>query len=190
MKYKILTQFVKKNVKFDEPVKEAVKEGVEHYNLRSLIARNPKKILEYKFLDNDMTLEIILESEEKLPMPTKALRLLSTYLVKETCVGKGNYLAGKQLFKMNSSEVKDDSKNASDNIYRYSYYPPISAEDSQSVTESDYEYLVNNREKTVKEKPDEAGSLARLKAYMNLLTQIDSKSLEKIEKIDEILKAK
>ena len=107
--YKILLQFVNTNVFFDANAQEALKEGIKNYNSRSLIAKNPKKITDYRFTDDELTLEIILESEEVLPMPSKALRLLSTYLVKETCIGEGNYLAGKQLFKMTSSKVESDT---------------------------------------------------------------------------------
>lgn len=109
MKYKILSQFVKADAKFDESAKEAVKAGIANYNSRSLIAKNPKKITDYNFTDDKMTMEIILESDEELPMPSKALRLLSTYLVNETCIGEGDYLAGKQLFKMTSSEIESDT---------------------------------------------------------------------------------
>lgn len=109
MKYKILSQFVKSDARFTAEVKEAVKAGVANYNSRSLMAKNPKKITDYSFTDDEMTLEIILESDEELPMPSKALRLLSTYLVSETCIGEGDYLSGKQLFKMTYSEVDDGS---------------------------------------------------------------------------------
>lgn len=107
-KYKILAQFVRNDARFDEKVREAVEEGIANYNSRSLIAKNPKKITDYKFSDDELTLEMILESNEALPMPSKALRLLSTYLVSETCIGEGDYLAGKQLFKMTSSEYNED----------------------------------------------------------------------------------
>lgn len=109
MKYKILSQFVKTDARFDANVQEAVKAGIVNYNSRSLIAKNPKKITDYSFTDDELTLEIILESDEALPMPSKALRLLSTYLVNETSIGEGDYLAGKQLFKMTSSEVESDT---------------------------------------------------------------------------------
>lgn len=104
MKYKILAQFVNSDAKFDSKAQSAVNAGISNYNSKSLIAKNPKNIAGYSFSDDEMTLEIILESDEELPMPSKALRLLSTYLVNKTCIGEGNYLAGKQLFKMISLE--------------------------------------------------------------------------------------
>lgn len=50
-----------------------------------------------------------MNSEEKLPMPSKALRLLSTYLVQKTCIGENGYLAGKQLFKMTAVEIAGEN---------------------------------------------------------------------------------
>ena len=70
MKYKVLSQFLKTGAKFDANAKKAVKSGVDHYNSRSLIAKNPKQILDYSFSPDGTTLELILESEEKLPMPS------------------------------------------------------------------------------------------------------------------------
>lgn len=107
MKYKVLSQFLKTGAKFDANAKKAVKSGVDHYNSRSLIAKNPKQILDYSFSPDGTTLELILESEEKLPMPSKALRLFSTYLVQETCIGSEDYLVGKQLFKMTASDYEE-----------------------------------------------------------------------------------
>lgn len=114
MKYKILAQFVKAGVKFDEPVQKAVEESVSHYNSRSLIAKNPKQIIDYCFSEDQTTMEIIFESNEILPVPSKALRLLSTYLANETFLGEGGYLAGKQLFKMTSSEMNDEGNGVNE----------------------------------------------------------------------------
>ncbi|MCI8560409.1 MAG: hypothetical protein HFH03_04715 [Dorea sp.] len=99
--YSISAQFVNPNAKFDEEAKKAVKEAISNYNAKSLIAKNPKQIVDYSFSKDELTLVVKLESEADLPMPTKALRLLSSYLVEETCLDK--YLSGKQLFKMTTA---------------------------------------------------------------------------------------
>ncbi|TCT14527.1 hypothetical protein EDC18_1058 [Natranaerovirga pectinivora] len=101
--YTISAQFVNTGAKFDEKAKKAIKEGVTIYNTKSLIAKNPKQIVDYCFSPDDMTLVIQLESQAELPMPTKALRILSSYLVEETCLDK--YLSGKQLFKMTTGST-------------------------------------------------------------------------------------
>ncbi|MBU3228781.1 hypothetical protein [Clostridium algidicarnis] len=95
--------------KFDEKAKEAVKEAISNYNTKSLIAKNPKQIVDYSFSADEMTLVIELESEADLPMPTKALRLLSSYLVEETCLDKS--LSGKQLFKMIAARAEENIPN-------------------------------------------------------------------------------
>lgn len=48
-------------------------------------------------------MEIVLESEAELPKPSKALRLLSSYLVTETDLSR--YLSGRQLFKMTTETI-------------------------------------------------------------------------------------
>lgn len=101
--YKISAQFVSAGAKFDDEAKDAVKAAISNYNSKSLIAKNPKQIVDYTFSDDDMTLVMILESEADLPMPTKALRLLSSYLVEETNLDK--YVSGKQLLKMTTSTI-------------------------------------------------------------------------------------
>lgn len=111
-KYVILAQHVKPGVEFDEPYQKLLKEKViPYFNSRSLMAKNPKEITSYSFSEDKLTLKILLESQEELPMPSKALRILSTYLVNETMIGEGNYLAGKALFKMSSEEYKEESLN-------------------------------------------------------------------------------
>ena len=71
--YMISAQFVNTRAKFDDEAKEAVREAVSNYNSKSLIAKNPKRIVDFRFSEDEMTLTVNLESEAKLPMPTKAL---------------------------------------------------------------------------------------------------------------------
>ncbi len=99
--YVISVQFVNSNAKFGANERESVKDAVSNYNSKSLIAKNPKKITEYSFSDDELTMTLILESEAELPMPTKALRLLSSYLVEKTQLDQN--LSGKQLFKMTTT---------------------------------------------------------------------------------------
>lgn len=105
--YTISVQFVSTTAKFDVAAKEAIERGVENYNSRSLIAKNPKKISKHSFSEDESTLNLTLESEAELPMPTRALKLLSSYLVEKTCLGER--LAGKQLFKMTAESVQESS---------------------------------------------------------------------------------
>nr|DAT80736.1 MAG TPA: hypothetical protein [Caudoviricetes sp.] len=105
--YIISAQFVSTTAKFDADAKDAIEKGVENYNSRSLIAKNPKKISKHSFSEDESTLNLTLESEAELPMPTRALKLLSSYLVEETCLGER--LAGKQLFKMTAESVQKPS---------------------------------------------------------------------------------
>lgn len=97
--YKMNAQFVNGTSLFDDSIREEVKKAIENYNSKSLIAKNPKQIVDYSYSNDGVTLIIELESEAELPMPTKALRILSTYL--SECLDK-SYLSpnGKQLFKM------------------------------------------------------------------------------------------
>lgn len=113
--YLVSVQFVNTSGRFEKVEQEAVKEAISNYNTKSLIAKNPKQITDYRFSDDEMTLMLVLESEADLPMPTKALRLLSSYLVEETCLDK--YLSGKQLFKMTTASVANVSdENSVDSV--------------------------------------------------------------------------
>ena len=97
--YKMNAQFVNGTSLFDDSIREEVKKAIENYNSKSLIAKNPKQIVDYSYSNDGVTLIIELESEAELPMPTKALRILSTYL--SECLDKSNLSPnGKQLFKM------------------------------------------------------------------------------------------
>lgn len=111
-KYLITAQFVRAGVQFDEAVQEAVKESYKNYNARSLLARNPKQIKSYEYSEDLSTLKIVLQSDEKLPVPSRALRLFSVYLTSETFIGADGYLAGKQLFKMSSTEITEGEGEA------------------------------------------------------------------------------
>ena len=135
-KYLISAQFVNTNARFDEVAKTAIKEAVSNYNTKSLIAKNPKQIVDYRFSEDEMTLE--LESEADLPMPTKALRLLSSYLVEKTTLEK--YLSGKQLFKMtrgtvskeiSSKEAEKQSDKTDSKIMEITEFKSLGSEDKQ-----------------------------------------------------------
>lgn len=112
--YLINVQFVNTTAKFGLPEKEAVIQAIKIYNSKSLIAKNPKKISDYSFSEDSRTLTLRLESEADLPVPTKALKLLSSYLVKETCLKE--HLSGKQLFKMTAERATDSDKSSADGV--------------------------------------------------------------------------
>ena len=108
MKYEIMLQFANPEVKFDEKVRQAIKAAIETYNSKGLIARNPKSIVQHSFSEDLRTMKVILESENVLPTPHRALRFFSTILVKEPFIEP--YLAGKQLFKTRAVEFIDDDE--------------------------------------------------------------------------------
>ena len=107
--YKIAVQFADSKASFNQVAQTEVKKAIDNYNKRSLIARNKKEIIGYSF-PNELTLELELKSEAALDNPTRALRLLSEYLVKQTTLG--DYVSGKQLFKMAVKEETKENKGA------------------------------------------------------------------------------
>lgn len=129
--YKMNAQFVNGTSIFDENVKAKVKSAIDNYNSKSLIAKNPKQIIDYRYSKDGVTLIIELESEAELPMPTKALRILSTYL--SECLDK-SYLSpnGKQLFKMSVVTDQDEIKEPiinTDDVLSVEEFKELSVED-------------------------------------------------------------
>lgn len=110
-KYKINVQFADPNAPdFDDDIMPVFDNAISTYNTKSLIAKNPKKITE-KIVVDPRTLQLTLESDSALPFPSKALRLFSAYLVDSETEGALNdYIYGKQLFKMSSEEILEDSE--------------------------------------------------------------------------------
>ncbi len=116
-RYAIRVQFANPNGPEFPDVIEVIQAGIDYYNQKSLIATNPKSIVEYKVLDPH-TLELVLESGVELPYPGKGLQTFSRYLVDSETEGSLNqYIYGKQLFKMTSEEliVCDTQKVLSNN---------------------------------------------------------------------------
>ena len=110
-KYKINIQFADPNAPdFDDDIMPVFDDAISNYNTKSLIAKNPKKIIE-KVVVDPRTLQLMLESDSELPFPSKALRLFSAYLVDPKTEGALNdYIYGKQLFKMSSEEISEESE--------------------------------------------------------------------------------
>lgn len=110
-KYKINIQFADPNAPdFDDDIMPVFDDAISKYNTKSLIAKNPKKITE-KVVVDPRTLQLTLESDSELPFPSKALRLFSAYLVDPETEGALNdYIYGKQLFKMSSEEISEESE--------------------------------------------------------------------------------
>lgn len=70
------------NVKANVALKDfegEIHRAAEYYNMVSLAARNPKKILSAEVVD-DRTIEVNLQSEAELPCPSKGLRIFTQYL--------------------------------------------------------------------------------------------------------------
>lgn len=110
-KYLVNIQFADPNAPdFDDAIMPVFDAAISNYNTKSLIAKNPKKITEKVVVDT-RTLQLTLESDSELPFPSKALRLFSAYLVNPKTEGALNdYIYGKQLFKMSSEEISEDSE--------------------------------------------------------------------------------
>lgn len=83
MKYSICVQFLNNETKFTGNIKNAISDAIANYNSRSLIAKNPKQIVGHSYSEDEMTLNLVLDSEAELPMPSKVLRLFSSYLVEK-----------------------------------------------------------------------------------------------------------
>lgn len=105
--YTVKIQFAAPNAPaFSEPqIYDVIQRAIAYYNRKSLIATNPKSIINSNILDPH-TLELVLESDTALPYPSKALQVFSRYLVNPNNEGALNqYIYGKQLFKMVSEEL-------------------------------------------------------------------------------------
>lgn len=118
--YKIKIQFAKADAPYftDEQVKKLIDNAIEVYNAKSLMAANPKQIVEKNVLD-DMTLEVVLESTTELQesMASKALRVFSSYLIADEVDGNfSDYITGKRLFKMMPTKLLNYNKNKEETI--------------------------------------------------------------------------
>lgn len=99
--YHIMVQFAapKGTPSFQE-IEELLDQAIAHYNSVSLITHNPKKITGKTIVDSK-TLQLDLESEGRLEMPSKALRTFSAFLVSPKTEGNlSACIYGKQIFKM------------------------------------------------------------------------------------------
>lgn len=97
------------NRKFDSYAKTAIEDAVNYFNSKSKskIIENPKEIKEYYFGENDWVLYIFLTSEEKLPTPSKGLRMLSQYLAKG-CMEQ--YIYKRQLFRTSEAKLCEEKE--------------------------------------------------------------------------------
>ncbi len=109
--YTISMQFADPNAPdFNDEIMPVIDDAIRNYNIKSRIAKNPKKITKKKVVD-PRTLQLTLESDIELPFPGKGLHLLSAYLVNPKTNGSlKDYIYGKQLFKMSSEEITVDSR--------------------------------------------------------------------------------
>ncbi len=139
MYYRIYAQFVNQKVKYDIEAKEAIDRGIEFFNSKSLMAKNSKKITDYQFSKDDSTMVISLYSDQELPNPSKALRILSTFLVTNTCLRDYSY--GKQLFKMRmevpsvENLYETDGGKTSSQLERVSKYLELLKIQDESINE-------------------------------------------------------
>lgn len=100
--YRLAIQFAMPSAPcFDKKIMDEVKLSIEHYNARSLIARNPKRIIDPKVSDSGRTLELTIESEAVLTYPGRALRLFSEFLATDPgALNQYIYNHQRRLFKM------------------------------------------------------------------------------------------
>ena len=83
------------------------KDAVEFFNEKSAKVRKPKRILDIELGDD--TFKVLLESEESLTAPAKAMRAYSSYLLKN---GMGELAENNALFR--STGVKETVKEIDD----------------------------------------------------------------------------
>ncbi|MBQ2971661.1 MAG: hypothetical protein IJE16_03805 [Ruminococcus sp.] len=111
-RYRINMQFANPNAPQFIELKKEMDEAIRYFNTKSLIARNPKEIEQYQISDDGETFTVVLKSKAKLPVPAKALRLLTIYLIDDTKKNNLSHLIyGKQLFKMNAVSVDSNTTN-------------------------------------------------------------------------------
>jgi len=108
--YQTLAQFAKVNPPsfYTAGYEKLLMEAVEHFNMRSRLAANPKEILELRVLDAG-TLKLVFASENRLnePQISRSLRVFSMYLIREDAEPSFRHLVtGKRLFRMESSEIE------------------------------------------------------------------------------------
>lgn len=113
-KYSIRIQFANPNAPDFLKIHKVIKNAIDFYNQKSLIASNPKSIIDHHILD-PCTLELVLESEAELPYPGKALQTFSRYLVDPDTDGSlYRFIYSKQLFKMSCEEISEQKTANSD----------------------------------------------------------------------------
>lgn len=120
--YSIIIQFAKPDAPKFSSIMELIDNAIEVYNSKSLIAANPKQIVE-KNLKDEITLEVVLESKQELQesMASKALRVFSSYLIDdETENNLSEYITGKRLFKMMPSKLENYVLKNEENIFNES----------------------------------------------------------------------
>ena len=102
--YELNLQFVKANVPsmFDSKIKFDMETAKEVYNSESMLATNPKKIVEGFPIDR-LTYTMILRSKNKLDNPTKAIRRFSSFLASNEYLGE--FVTARRLFKLTSQEL-------------------------------------------------------------------------------------
>lgn len=91
---------------YSEGIPELLDRGIEIFNMKSLVAKNPKFLSRIDILD-DLTIKIYFKSTVKLKISqaARSLRVLSMFLVDEK--NKPNLsqmVLGSRLFKMNAYE--------------------------------------------------------------------------------------
>jgi hypothetical protein len=150
--YSILIQFAKPDApKFTE-IEELINDAVKVYNSKSLMAINPKKIVEKNFKDN-MTLELILESTQELPesSASKSLRVFSKYLIENNM---RPYITGKRLFKMIPKKLNDYN---------------IKEKNGINKKENEIKEMSNLPESSYKEKIEQLGYTKRIEDKLDLI---------------------
>ena len=84
------------------------KDAVDFFNEKSSKVRKPKRIVDIELGDDD-TFKVLLESEESLVAPAKAMRAYSSYLLEN---GMGELAENNALFR--STGVKESVKEIDD----------------------------------------------------------------------------
>ena len=91
----------------DKDVFNDFEKAIQAFNISSRVAKNKKAVIRYRLKD-PKTLNLILSSSVELPMPSRALRLITVNMLEKEKYSSLVY--GKALFKSSSKVIQNPEK--------------------------------------------------------------------------------
>lgn len=80
--YKLVLSLANRQVEIGE-IKEEIKVSFKEFNMRSLVAKNPKEIVKYEISEKENLLYIWLNSNNKMDFPLRGLFLFSKIIIEQ-----------------------------------------------------------------------------------------------------------